>query len=61
MERMIYDVLCEIRDGNNELRLEIRDVKYEVSRIQGIGEYTKDLHDVYNKLEDIESEIRYMQ
>ena len=35
---MIYDVLCEIRDGINELRFDIRDVKYEVSRIQGIGE-----------------------
>lgn len=51
MEEMIYDVLCEIRD-------ELSDIKYELQQIRGTKNYSKDLYDVCEKLDDIESAVR---
>ncbi len=51
MEDMMYSVLCEIRD-------ELSDIKYELQQIRGVGNFSKDLYDVCEKLEDIETAVR---
>lgn len=51
MEEMLYNVLLEIKD-------ELSDIKNELRMIRGVGDYTKDLYDVCDKLDDIESAVR---
>lgn len=51
MEEMIYSILCEIKK-------ELSDIKFELQQIRGVGDYSKDLYDVCEKLDDIETVVR---
>ena len=58
MDEKIYEVLCEIRDM---LKSGLEDIRYEIEALKGLPGFddeTKDLNDIYTKLDEIEKNVK---